>query len=363
MRLFVFVAILVLCIVALIVNSYIRERSFMVRLSKVMLIMFFVHVLIALLCYEILPSQYMYIDRAGPFAFIYGPFIYFSILSMKNATVPARTLIYHSIAFGVAVLIFLAFILSSGLRSYWGFNFYIYWYSAMLLSWSIYFIVAFVSFFKQGAAREVNVFTTNVLVVFFAAVSFMIIILLDTDFKAIFESSESSSLFIFFCMLLIVLFIYLNQLDRFRQKDIVQISDDDYFESKILNYIQVSRHMQPKEDLSLNSVHNGTLENSLLSKIDFLNPDLDLQTQARLLGMSVPELSKNIKELTGNTYLNYVNNRRIQYFVDNIEAVTPADIEAQAFKCGFKSKASFYRNFKKYTGLSPVDYLKKHQNH
>ena len=71
-------------------------------------------------------------------------------------------------------------------------------------------------------------------------------------------------------------------------------------------------------------------------------------------------LSQVINSKENKTFYDLVNEERVNAFIQNIKkpASQQYTMLAIAFDCGFNSKASFNRNFKKYTGHTPSEYVK-----
>ncbi len=75
------------------------------------------------------------------------------------------------------------------------------------------------------------------------------------------------------------------------------------------------------------------------------------------IGMSRSGLAKRFKELVGIPMFEYLTQLRIQRAIDLLESgsIKPYEI---AEKVGYESDAAFKKTFKKYTGLTPNQYLK-----
>jgi AraC-like DNA-binding protein len=92
----------------------------------------------------------------------------------------------------------------------------------------------------------------------------------------------------------------------------------------------------------------------------YTNPDLTLDDLADQLEVHPNHLSQVINAIEGKNFYDLVNEKRVQAFIE--ATAQPGNQQftllALALDCGFNSKASFNRNFKKYTGQTPTDYLK-----
>ena len=98
----------------------------------------------------------------------------------------------------------------------------------------------------------------------------------------------------------------------------------------------------------------------LNEKQPYLNPELKLTDLAVLLGVHPNHLSQVINSQYGKSFYDLINERRIQEFIFRLKQKESKQytLVALAYDCGFNSKASFNRNFKKYTQLTPSDYYK-----
>ncbi len=91
----------------------------------------------------------------------------------------------------------------------------------------------------------------------------------------------------------------------------------------------------------------------------FLQPELTLAELSKQIGISVNQLSKVINTGFGKNFNDFINEYRIEEVKKALQ--DPANhqysILGIAFDCGFNSKATFNRVFKKVTGSSPSEYL------
>lgn len=94
----------------------------------------------------------------------------------------------------------------------------------------------------------------------------------------------------------------------------------------------------------------------LTTRIDAdLTADLSLHTQAEELGVNASYLSVLFKKEVGTTYINYVNNKRVEY-AKHLLTTTNQQVQNIAQRCGILDLNYFSKMFKKYTGVTPVRY-------
>lgn len=92
----------------------------------------------------------------------------------------------------------------------------------------------------------------------------------------------------------------------------------------------------------------------------YTDPDLSLSALASRLDIPANYLSQIINDKESKTFYDYINSFRIEEFKRLISIPKNQDftLMAMAYDCGFNSKSSFNRYFKKITGLTPSQYLK-----
>lgn len=96
----------------------------------------------------------------------------------------------------------------------------------------------------------------------------------------------------------------------------------------------------------------------------YLNPELTLTELAGLVNTHPNKLSQAINQFEQKSFYDLINEMRIREFLERV--MQPENKKytfiSLAYDCGFNSKASFNRNFKKYTDKTPSDYLKEQEH-
>jgi AraC-like DNA-binding protein len=69
-------------------------------------------------------------------------------------------------------------------------------------------------------------------------------------------------------------------------------------------------------------------------------------------------ISKSITYFTGNGFIDFINQQRIQYCVEKLTAGDwkSFTVEGIARECGFNNRNSFTNAFKKFKGISPSQF-------
>lgn len=90
----------------------------------------------------------------------------------------------------------------------------------------------------------------------------------------------------------------------------------------------------------------------------FLDSQLNLNDLARKMGVNSAVLSFAINNGFGKNFNDFVNEFRIAEVKQKLQngAAKNENLLDTAFACGFNSKATFNRAFKKFTGVSPKEF-------
>ena len=87
------------------------------------------------------------------------------------------------------------------------------------------------------------------------------------------------------------------------------------------------------------------------------NPNLTLDMLCRLLGSNKDYVSRCFRQHADTTFLDYVNSLRISYVTEELRHHPLQNQRSLFFNVGFRSKTTAYRNFCKYNGQSPSEFI------
>jgi AraC-like DNA-binding protein len=156
----------------------------------------------------------------------------------------------------------------------------------------------------------------------------------------------------------------IKQVNVFSQKNIESIA---FVENNVEN-IEKEASVQPSLPKYANSPLDKDVAQNLHKKLisileeekPYLNPELTLNDLAGMVNTNPHLLSKVINSVEQKTFYELINELRVKAFL--VEVTLPANkkytLLTIAYDCGFNSKASFNRNFKKHTGKAPREYFK-----
>ena len=95
----------------------------------------------------------------------------------------------------------------------------------------------------------------------------------------------------------------------------------------------------------------------------YLDPELKMSYLTSELKCSSKELSDLFKESVQQSFADFINGYRVTAFKEKIKNKEHKKYTLLALseQCGFSSRSSFFRIFKKITGVTPLEYLKQRQ--
>ena len=92
----------------------------------------------------------------------------------------------------------------------------------------------------------------------------------------------------------------------------------------------------------------------------YINSDLKMGDLASALDTSSHSLSYLLNQYLNQSYYDFINEYRVTQFKKMVEDshYSRYTLTALAELCGFSSRASFFRSFKKSTGVTPNEYIR-----
>jgi AraC-like DNA-binding protein len=100
------------------------------------------------------------------------------------------------------------------------------------------------------------------------------------------------------------------------------------------------------------------LEQLMVTKKTYLEPDLTMPKLAAILNVSPNYLSQTINMQLKESFFDYVNRQRVDYAKVQLSDSTKINVSVLdiAMESAFNSKSAFYTAFKKHVGMTPVQF-------
>ncbi|WP_299116557.1 AraC family transcriptional regulator [uncultured Winogradskyella sp.] len=114
------------------------------------------------------------------------------------------------------------------------------------------------------------------------------------------------------------------------------------------------------EHKSVSEEDIATVNHLMVDQKAYLNPELNLSDLAKMGNMTRGQLSETINSGFNKNFNDFVNGYRVEAFKNMLKENKQQQLSLLgiAQECGFNSKATFNRVFKKLTSFSPTEYLK-----
>ena len=138
-----------------------------------------------------------------------------------------------------------------------------------------------------------------------------------------------------------------------------QISESDIAMSKLS---EIKSTMATIDKNALQELANN-LEEFMKHDQPYLNPELNINTLAGIMGVPEKTISQTINHIIGSNFSDYINSYRIESARLKLEHDSDRSISIKEimYDVGFNSRSVFNSAFKKKTGLTPSDYQKHHK--
>ena len=128
-------------------------------------------------------------------------------------------------------------------------------------------------------------------------------------------------------------------------------------EQKILE-AETNNQAQVIEDTELEKTI-VSIESYLSNHETFTKPDLTIYSLSSETKIPVKKISFAINKIKGKNFYDFINDKRIEKSILLLKTFPKHTIDSIAIDSGFKSRSTFYRAFKKNTGITPTEYMHK----
>ncbi|KQC02306.1 AraC family transcriptional regulator [Pedobacter sp. Hv1] len=296
-------------------------------------------------------------DQLIPFAFGYGPFLYFGILSLRDRKVEIWKLVVHLVPFVVYLILFA--LLVSGLlentllmQKRIGKHIFILG-PISFVTYAIWSVFAGRIVFKEKLRQKLAMFVFARVLLLFIALIFIIVFFSKTvahDEQAVYLLR----MIIYVCMLLSVFMIFSYVVDK-----LIKPSRTETKKVKITGADDIE--LAKYERSALSALQLEDYEKKLIYAIKeeqlYLDHELSLTSLAAHLRIPNHHLTQVFSMKITQTFYQYINGFRIVHACELLQSSKKMiNLEELAEKSGFNSKVSFNRQFKQIMGCTPSAY-------
>lgn len=114
---------------------------------------------------------------------------------------------------------------------------------------------------------------------------------------------------------------------------------------------------RPKSPTQQNTTLFAYIHTVVMNHNRFLSKDLSIEFVTKEVKSNRDYVSKAVNMCTGMDFTTWINNLRIDYAIAAIHKEPTLDLGTLSEQCGFKSYATFNRNFKRYKGVTPRAFI------
>lgn len=162
-----------------------------------------------------------------------------------------------------------------------------------------------------------------------------------------------------------LMWVYVNVCNGFPEYVLSEIKEDLEYATSILNRKKLYEFIKQTIKKACDVINNRNKTNSktitnLMKQIVRTDYDqnLSLELIAKKMNYSVFYLTKSFKAETNTTFLEYLTAYRIEKAKELLNS-EESIIKEISYKVGFNSQSYFSKIFKKYTNMSPMDWMNK----
>ncbi|MBE8722082.1 AraC family transcriptional regulator [Sphingobacterium pedocola] len=350
-----YAAILVVALLGIHLSSLVTSPSRLNQVIRAFLILVTIHIIHAALFRDVFIGL-KYVDRGAPFGLLYGPLLFFAYRTAHNDMLSLKTIIWHAFPFIIGLLAYSCFLAFYQFRMAYDRPYFAILYGLMALSWLIYPIVVVLSDNRRHTDSKWIYRYAIVILLILAA--FMLPLVITGTVKGHRATSSTSGFVIFLSMFLGVCLAYFYQLyqltgtRRATSKANIQIEKPKPLLENDVTAITV--------DTTKFQKYYGRIETYLRHE-RYLNTEFKISGMLRELRLPKPVVVAFFADEYGATVKQAINSLRVKKACELLEMeFLENSMEELAMKCGFNSRASFYRNFNQEKACTPLEYRDNH---
>ncbi|MGJ1421109.1 helix-turn-helix domain-containing protein [Sphingobacterium spiritivorum] len=285
--------------------------------------------------------------KIAPFEFLYGPLLYLVCIISDTKKISYWHL-FHFVPFGLACLCYFIILFSAQktfLNIFYDLHDYMVACSWLIYSIAIWVHMALYQDYTQYRSKGLYwIATAGGL----SALTVLIIDVFDADDESKMLLTNLSNLVMFIPVLITIGFMYLYYFKLLFLK--TSAKDKKPVDEEYLSYKSSSLNTIQMESYAIKIT-------KYLSTEKYLDITFSLEILSRQTRIPKHHLSQVFTRYFKCNFTKHINMLRIDYACRILEQQDFAEnVDNLVEKCGFKSKASFYRNFNLLRGCTPLEY-------
>lgn len=296
-------------------------------------------------------SHNRYIDTLAPFGLMYGPLLYFTILAIQNK-LRKRLVLTHLLPFILYFISYFFIVFSKDISIAIRYPMGISLYTLIPCSMVAYAVWALTAGFS-GTTREGAAYR------FFRSLGLWLITVALVLVSILFSKTltgQAIKVMIPGLILYSAMLACVGRIFQFKMNALLHPASD------LKSKTQVSPNMKYNKSAvksDLMDEYAIKIQQTLLETKSYLSPDFNLDTFATSVKIPKHHITQVFNLRLGTNFSQHVNLLRIKNAQQLMDQHPEMKIEDVSFLSGFNTKASFNRNFKLVTGLTPTQYKEK----
>ncbi|MCA4793351.1 helix-turn-helix transcriptional regulator [Myroides odoratimimus] len=160
------------------------------------------------------------------------------------------------------------------------------------------------------------------------------------------------------CLAMTIFFYYVERL----KNDEVFISHGEGERTTEVVDVELNKYEKSKFANEFVGEYKEKIEKVILKEQLFLKTNCSLDLVEKLTRIQKHHLSQFFSTEYGKNFNTYINELRVEYAKETLKARDyNVSVSELGEECGFNSRTSFFRAFKKYVGVSPSEYIENQQ--
>lgn len=270
--------------------------------------------------------------------FFVGPFLYFYVKSITNASDKKFTSWKYHLAILVPIALIIGFLYPFKTNiDLWRPHII----KTIYIQWFIYILVSFYLirdriknlFNKKRKLLSLDIWLISILI--------GNLLLVTSYYFTSFVNYISGALTFSFLLYILLLFVFYNK----KNKSVLFNSLNKYADKKIATN---------EASLLIKKLKSVMQDDSL-----YKNADLKSSEIAKKVGLSTHQFSQLLNDNLGKNFALFVNEYRIESAKLMLHNNNKLTLEAIGYECGFNSKSTFFTTFKKVVGTTPANFRKQ----